>query len=629
MCGIVGNVLARADRTPDAAVLKRMNDRITHRGPDDEGVFVQGPAGLAMRRLKIIDLATGHQPMTGEDGRVWTVFNGEIYNYRELREAHAARGHVFTTRSDTEVIVHGYEERGVASVGDLDGMFAVAIWDAPARTLLLARDRLGIKPLYYAVLPDQIVFASELKALLEHPAIERTLDLTALSRYLAHEYVPAPHSILRAVRKLPAGHWLTYTDGRVKLEPYWDVHFQRGAGIDEAEAVEALRAALDRSVKQHLVSDVPLGVFLSGGIDSSAVAAFAARHFPGRLKTFSIGFEDPSFDETAHARRVARVLDTDHQEEILDPRAALDLVTRLPELLDEPLGDASFLPTYLLSRFTRRSATVALSGDGGDELFAGYPTYQAHRLAGPLELIPPLLRRRLLRPVVERLPVSLDNLSFDFKLKRFVAGLDFGPVDRHAAWLGSFTPAEQRELFTADALARMEAPPSYAAFHEMLSHAPSASGLERMLYLDLKGYLGEGVLTKVDRASMACSLEVRVPLLDHRVVELATSLPMHLKLRRVTTKYVLKRALAGVLPRDILERPKKGFGIPLGRWFRGELAPMLRDVCAPEVIRRAGLFRPEAVGRLLAEHAEGRHDHRKKLYTLLAFQLWASRYHPA
>ena len=629
MCGIVGNVLARADRTPDAAVLKRMNDRITHRGPDDEGVFVQGPAGLAMRRLKIIDLATGHQPMTGEDGRVWTVFNGEIYNYRELREAHAARGHVFTTRSDTEVIVHGYEERGVASVGDLDGMFAVAIWDAPARTLLLARDRLGIKPLYYAVLPDQIVFASELKALLEHRAIERTLDLTALSRYLAHEYVPAPHSILRAVRKLPAGHWLTYTDGRVKLEPYWDVHFQRGAGIDEAEAVEALRAALDRSVKQHLVSDVPLGVFLSGGIDSSAVAAFAARHFPGRLKTFSIGFEDPSFDETAHARRVARVLDTDHQEEILDPRAALDLVTRLPELLDEPLGDASFLPTYLLSRFTRRSATVALSGDGGDELFAGYPTYQAHRLAGPLELIPPLLRRRLLRPVVERLPVSLDNLSFDFKLKRFVAGLDFAPVDRHAAWLGSFTPAEQRELFTADALARMEAPPSYAAFHEMLSHAPSASGLERMLYLDLKGYLGEGVLTKVDRASMACSLEVRVPLLDHRVVELATSLPMHLKLRRVTTKYVLKRALAGVLPRDILERPKKGFGIPLGRWFRGELAPMLRDVCAPEVIRRAGLFRPEAVGRLLAEHAEGRHDHRKKLYTLLAFQLWASRYHPA
>jgi asparagine synthase (glutamine-hydrolysing) len=628
VCGIVGNVLARADRSPDAAVLKRMNDRITHRGPDDDGAIVQGPAALAMRRLKIIDLATGHQPMAGEEERVWTVFNGEIYNYQELRETLAARGHAFTTRSDTEVIVHGYEERGLASLSDLEGMFAIAIWDAPARTLVLARDRLGIKPLYYAVLSDQIVFASELKALLEHPAIERTLDLTALSRYLAHEYVPAPHSILRAVRKLPAGHWLTYADGRVKLEPYWDIHFRRDRVVEEPDAVEALRVALDLSVKRHLVSDVPLGVFLSGGIDSGAVAAFAARHFPGRLKTFSIGFDDPSFDETAHARQVARALDTDHHEEVLSPRAALDLVARLPELLDEPLGDASLIPTYLLSRFTRRSVTVALSGDGGDELFAGYPTYQAHRLAGPLELIPAWVRRRLLRPAVERLPVSLDNVSFDFKLKRFVAGLDFAAVDRHATWLGSFTPAEQRGLFTPDALARMDAPPSYAAFHEMLSHAPSASGLERMQYLDLKGYLGEGVLTKVDRASMACSLEVRVPFLDHQLVELATSLPMDLKLRRLTTKYVLKRALAGVLPRDILERPKKGFGVPLGRWFRRELAPMLRDACAPDVIRRAGLFRPEAVGQLLAEHAEGRRDHRKKLYTLLAFQLWASRYHP-
>ena len=629
MCGIVGNVLARADRTPDLAVLKRMNDRIAHRGPDDEGFLVQGPAGLGMRRLKIIDLTTGHQPMAGEEGRVSVVFNGEIYNYRELRENLGARGHAFTTRSDTEVIVHGYEERGLASVGDLEGMFAFAIWDAPARTLVLARDRLGIKPLYYAVLPDQIVFASELKALVEHPAIDRTLDLTALSRYLAHEYVPAPHSIFRAIRKLAAGHWLTYSDGRVKIEPFWDVHFRRDGAIGEADAVEALRGALDLSVRQHLVSDVPLGVFLSGGIDSSAVAAFAARHFPGRLKTFSIGFEDPSFDETAHARGVARALDTDHHEEILGPRVALDLVARLPELLDEPLGDASLLPTFLLSRFTRRSVTVALSGDGGDELFAGYPTYQAHRLARALELVPHWVRRGLLRPVVERLPVSLDNLSFDFRLKRFMAGMDFGPVERHAAWLGSFTPAEQLALLTPDALARMEMAPSYAAFHEMLAHAPSASGLERMLYLDLKGYLGEGVLAKVDRASMACSLEVRVPLLDRRVVELAASLPMRLKLRGFTTKYVFKRALSGVLPREVLERRKKGFGAPLARWFRAELAPLLQEACAPDMIRRAGLFRPEAVERLLGEHAAGRRDHRKKLYTLLAFQLWASRYHPA
>jgi len=626
VCGIVGNVLARGDRTPDPAVLKRMNDQLAHRGPDDEGFFIEGPAALAMRRLKIIDLATGHQPMSGEDRRVWTVFNGEIYNYRELTAELTGRGHGFRTRSDTEAIVHGYEERGLAFLGELEGMFAFALWDAPARTLVLARDRLGIKPLYYAVLPDQIVFASELRALVEHPAIDRTLDLTALSRYLAHEYVPAPASIFRSIRKLPAGHWLTYTDGRVKMEPYWAVSFRPDHTIGVADAVERLRGALDLAVRQHLVSDVPLGVFLSGGIDSSTVAAFAARHVGSRLKTFSIGFEDASFDESVHARRVAQALGTEHHEEVLDARRARDLVERLPDLLDEPLGDASLIPTFLLSRFTRRSVTVALSGDGGDELFAGYPTYQAHRLARGVEAIPRWLWRGLVRPAVERLPVSLSNLSLDFKLKRFVEGMDYADVERHAVWLGSFTPAEQQELFTPEALGRMEAPPSYTAFHEILASAPSLDGLERMLYLDLKGYLGEGVLTKTDRASMACSLEVRVPLLDRRVVELAARLPMDLKLRGLTTKWVLKRALAGALPAEILARPKKGFGIPIGHWFRDELRPLMRDVCGNDAIRRGGLFRPETVERLMTEHESQRRDHRKKLYTLLAFQLWASRY---
>jgi len=626
VCGIVGNVLARGDRTPDPAVLKRMNDRLAHRGPDDEGFFVEGQAALAMRRLKIIDLATGHQPMSGEDRRVWAVFNGEIYNYRELTAELTGRGHTFLTRSDTEAIVHGYEERGLAALNDLEGMFAFALWDAPARTLVLARDRLGIKPLYYAVLADQIVFASELRALVEHPAIDRALDLTALSRYLAHEYVPAPASIFRSIRKLPAGHWLTYTEGRVKMEPYWTVPFRPDRAIGAAEAVERLRSVLDLAVRQHLVSDVPLGVFLSGGIDSSAVAAFAARHVGGRLKTFSIGFEDPSFDESAHSRRVAQALGTDHHEEVLDARGVCELVERLPDLLDEPLGDASLIPTFLLSRFARRSVAVALSGDGGDELFAGYSTYQAHRLARGVEVIPRWLRRGLIRPAVERLPVSLSNLSLDFRLKRFLEGMDYADVERHAVWLGSFTPAEQRELFTHETLGRMEAPPSYAAFHEILASAPPVEGLERMLYLDLKGYLGEGVLTKTDRASMACSLEVRVPLLDRRVVELAVRLPMDLKLRGLTTKWVLKRALAGALPPETLARPKKGFGIPLGHWFRDPLRPLMRDVCGSDAIRRGGLFRPEAVERLMSEHESRRRDHRKKLYTLIAFQLWASRY---
>jgi asparagine synthase (glutamine-hydrolysing) len=377
-----------------------------------------------------------------------------------------------------------------------------------------------------------------------------------------------------------------------------------------------------------MVSDVPLGVFLSGGIDSSAVAAFAARHVNGRLKTFSIGFDDASFDESARARQVAQTLGTDHHEEVLSLRGASELIGGLPDLLDEPLGDASLLPTYLLSRFARRTVTVALSGDGGDEIFAGYPTYKAHRLARAYERVPWAIREGLVRPLVQRLPVSLDNLSLDFRLKRFVEGIPYGVVERHAVWMGSFTPVEQEELFTPDTLARMSGPPSYATFQVLAAGLPEEPWLNRVLYLDLKGYLGEGVLTKVDRASMACSLEVRVPLLDRRVVELAAALPPELKLRGLTTKYVFKQAMRGLLPDEIVARPKKGFGIPLGRWFQGELAPLLEDACSTDAVRRGGLFRPEVVERLLREHREGQRDHRKKLYTLLAWQLWAARYRP-
>jgi len=627
MCGIVGNVLANPDQSVDRAVLKLMTDRIAHRGPDDEGFFVRGPVGLGVRRLKIIDLEGGHQPLSDETGKIWVAYNGEIYNYRELGTTLEARGHRLRTRSDTEVIAHVFEERGLAGLSDLEGMFGFAVWDDGNRTLTLARDRLGIKPLYYCVLSDQIVFASELKALLEHPRLGRTLDLVSLSQYLAHEYVPAPRSIFRGVRKLPAGHWLTYREGRVKVEPYWDVRYGGGVGISPEEAIAELTGTLDKVVREHLVSDVPLGAFLSGGIDSSAVVAFAVRHVP-RLETFTIGFDDVSFDESGPARQVARALGTTHHEEILSPRMALELVERLPDLLDEPLGDASILPTYLLSRFTRQRVTVALSGDGGDELFAGYPTYQASRLARAYRHVPRWIRERLIRPAVEQLPVSFNDLSFDFRLKRFVAGIPLNPVDCHAVWMGAFTPTEQRALFTAEALGRMETPPSFSAFHELLAHQPDASELERLGYLDLKGYLGEGVLTKVDRASMACSLEVRPPLLDRRVVELAAALPMELKLRGLTTKWILKEAVRDLLPPGIADRKKKGFGVPFGRWFREELRGLLQDTCGPAALREAGLFRPEAIGRLVAEHEQGRQDHRKKLYTLLAYQLWARRYRP-
>jgi asparagine synthase (glutamine-hydrolysing) len=585
---------------------------------------VRGPAGLGIRRLRIIDLDTGRQPMTGEDGSTWVVMNGEIYNYRELRNRLSASGHVFRTRSDTEAVVHAWEIRGHDALDELEGMFGLAVWHDPSQTLVLARDRLGIKPLYYAVLPDQLVFASELKAMLAHPAISRELDLDALSAYLTHEWIPAPQSIVRAVRKLSPGHRLVYAGGEAKVERWWTLRYGGGPRAEVA-AVAQLAAALDLSVRQHLLADVPLGVFLSGGVDSATVAAIARDHTAGRLQTFAIGFDDPSFDESRHARAVAEAVGTEHHEHVVTPAAALTLVDGLADLVDEPLGDASILPTHLLSRFARHRVTVALSGDGGDELFAGYPTYQAHRVARAWQHLPAALREPA-RALVERLPVSHDNMSLDFRLKRFMAGATLDTVDRHGVWMGSFTPVEQRALLTADALGRLETAPSYAALHRIADAVPASPWLNQVLHLDLAGYLAEGVLQKVDRASMACSLEVRVPLLDRRVVEVAAALPPRMKLRGLRTKHILTRTMRGRLPSAILRRPKKGFGVPLARWFRGELRPLLRDVCEPGALRRAGLVRPEAVQRLLDEHETMRHDHRKKLYTLLVFLLWARRY---
>jgi len=627
VCGIVGFVLARPDGRPEQAVLERMADRIAHRGPDDEGFVVRGPAALGVRRLRIIDLETGRQPMTGEDGTVWVAFNGEIYNYRELTRRLTAAGHVFRTRSDTETIVHAWEARGPDALDDLEGMFGLAVWNDATRTLVLARDRLGIKPVYYAVLPEGLVFASELKAMFEHPGVSRELDMQALSAYLAHDWVPAPRSMLKSVRKLPPGHRLIYAGGEARVERWWDVRYDGGEPMVEVQAAAKLGAVLDLAVRQHLLSDVPLGVFLSGGLDSSTVAMFARRHV-NRLSTFSIGFDDRSFDESTYARRVAAILGTEHHEEVLGPNAALDLVAGLGDLVDEPLGDASILPTYLLSRFARKSVTVALSGDGGDELFAGYPTYQAHRVAHTWARAP-RAARAVARAAVNRMPVSHDNLSLDFRLKRFVAGADLDLVTRHAVWMGSYTPAEQRGLLTPGALARLPDGPSYAEWERMAAAAPAEPWLHRVLYLDLKGYLGEGVLQKVDRASMACSLEVRVPLLDRRVVEVAAALPPEMKLRRLTTKHVLKWLLRNRLPRDIVRRPKRGFGVPLARWFRTELRPLVHEVCDEGALRRGGLFEPRAVSDLIGQHMRGEADHRKKLYTLLVFLLWARRHRVA
>lgn len=630
MCGIAGFFSLDGAHRAMPGVLDAMCTAMTHRGPDDQGTLERGPVGLGMRRLSIIDVGGGHQPISNEDGSVWVVFNGEIYNHPELRETLTARGHHLATRSDTEVIVHLYEDHGEDFVKHLNGMFAIALWDAKREKLILARDRMGEKPLYYTTIEDQLLWGSELKCLLAHPAVPRRLSLPALSRYLQFEYVPAPHSILEGVHKLPPAHLLVAERGETRVFPYWRLDLTPSAAApSEAEALEELKERLDAAVRRRLLSEVPLGVFLSGGIDSSTIAALAARHAPGRLKTFSIGFTDPSFDESAHARAVAQHLGTDHHEDVLSPSRLIDLVPDLTKLLDEPFGDASVMPTYMLSRFAREHVTVALGGDGGDELFAGYPTYQAQKLAMAYDALPGPLRALVGgagRLAAGALPVSTRNLSLDFKLKKFTGALDAPALERHLQWLGSFSPAEQEGLLSAEVRAALAGDDLYREARAVWGASASNDAIARYLHLDASTYLPDDILVKVDRASMATSLEVRAPFLDHTLVEFVAGLPSHYKLHGLTTKHLLKRAAADLLPPQILSRPKKGFGIPVARWFQGELRSMMLDVFSPARLREAGLFEVSAVQKLVKEHLDGTRDHRKPLWTLFMFELWREAY---
>jgi len=595
---------------------------MAHRGPDDEGSVQLDGVTLGMRRLSIIDLAGGHQPMHNEDSTVWIVQNGEIFNHAELREQLLAAGHVFITQSDTEVIVHGWEEWGEQMVERLNGQFAFCLLDRNKKALFLARDRTGIKPLHYAISGDRFVFASELKALLRDPELRRGVDPAALDEYLAYEFVPSPRSIVRGVGKLRPGHTLSWslTDRSAAIRQYWAPELNvalDGRSMDLDEECARLRDVLRESVRKELISEVPLGVFLSGGIDSSAVTAMMTQ-LGGDVKSFSVGFAERSFDESPYARQVARHLGTDHHELTLEPAMMLGLVPRLSTLLDEPLGDASIIPTYLLSAFTRQHVTVALGGDGGDELFAGYPTMQAHRLAGYYVRAPGLLRRGLVEPLVRRLPVSRDNFSFDFRAKRFVGGAAHRVPDRHQRWMGSFAPEERAAILTADVQG-----------DGLVDEYRSLDPLNQVLMLDMRLYLENDILVKLDRASMMASLEGRVPLLNNDFVAYATSLPLRMKLRGLRSKYLLKRALRGALPDSILDRPKKGFGIPVAEWFRGPLREQLLSVLSSERIKREGFFEPAVVKRLIDEHLDGRRDNRKQLWTLFAFEMWFEGYEQA
>jgi asparagine synthase (glutamine-hydrolysing) len=623
MCGIAGFVdsstdAAATDLDTSRALIHRMCDVIRHRGPDDEGVWVDTGVALGMRRLSIIDLSTGQQPIHNEDRTVWIVFNGEIYNFQQLRRDLAAAGHVFYTSTDTETIVHAYEQWGAGAISRLRGMFGLAIWDTRSRTLLVARDRVGIKPMHYASVNGRFYFGSEIKSLLQAPDLSRDLDMNALDHYLSFLYTPRDGSIFAHVRKLPPGHLLTWTNGTMAIEQYWQVPAAETYRGTEADAAHQLRQVLTDAVRSHLVSDVPLGAFLSGGIDSSLVVGLMTEASGGRVKTFSIGFNEPAFDELEHARRVARHFGTDHHELVVQPDA-VGILDQLVTHFDEPFADSSAIPTWYVSEMARRHVTVVLSGDGGDELFGGYDRYVPHPRVVAFDRYSPRAVRRAAAFGAARLPHGVRGRNF----LRHIGRDDRG---RYLDAIRFFGTDEKPALLTMEARRRMDGPdPERRLAHhfDRYSHLPWTS---QMMRFDTETYLPEDVLAKVDRMSMAHSIESRVPLLDNEVLAFASALPASFKIKNGQRKHVLKQVAATLLPREILHRPKQGFGVPLGAWFRGNLRELFSDTLLSSSCLERGYFEPAFVRRLVNEHVAARRDHSLRLWQLVVFERWHQHY---
>ncbi len=629
MCGIYGYLSQAA--TIEPALMRRMGHVLRHRGPDDEGELILNSAavsiGLGHKRLSIIDLSpAGKQPMANEDDTIWITFNGEIYNFRELRKRLQGSGHKFRSNSDTEVIIHLYEELGTNCLEQLNGMFAFALWDAKRKTLFLARDRTGKKPLHYCVGGGYFIFASEVKALLQHPWVSKELDLKALNKYLAYEYVPAPHTIFKSIKKLEPGHYLLYRDGEAPTFQYWDIPIEDHPISDRTEAqyTEELKELLERAVSTRLEADVPVGLFVSGGLDSGLVAAMA-RRAKENLECFSIGFEESSFDESRYARQIARSLGLKHHLKIFSAQEMLSMVQRLPEILDEPLADPSILPLYLLSQFAAEHTKVVLSGDGGDELFAGYQTYQAHKLVTLYDALPGFVKESI-KAFAFHLPVSHRYLSLDFKIKQFLRGVGVSSEVRFFLWRGAFSNAERNELLSPEVRRDLHKENAYEEIYRYVRQSGLTKELERILYLSMKLYLQDNNLVTVDRASMANGLEVRSPLLDRDVVEFVCRLPMEYKLKGLTTKYILKKVAEEFLPREVVYRKKKGFGVPLAQWLNGELKEFMLDYLSQERIKRQGIFHYPYVNRLIDEQLTKTKDNREPLWTLLVFQTWYEKY---
>ncbi len=620
MCGIAGKVCFDRHATIDPCLLERMTDAIRHRGPDDGGVWVDGAVGLGNRRLSIIDLSErGHQPMSNEDGSVWIAFNGEIYNFAALRAELTAQGHVFRSNTDTETIVHLYERDGVDCVSRLRGMFAFAIWDAPRRRLFVARDRLGKKPLFYYQGRDALVFASEAKAILQDSDVPREVDAEAIRLYLTYGYVPSPWSAFRGFRKLPPAHYLVLENGRVDVRRYWALQYRPKRAESEGTLAEELLALLQDAVRLRMISDVPLGALLSGGVDSSAVVALMRRVSQAPVKTFSIGFDHAEYDELRYARQVAEHLQTDHHELVVRP----DAVAMLPRIVwhyNEPFADSSAVPSFAVCEMARRHVTVALNGDGGDEVFLGYDRYVAAKLSGRLDGLPRAARRAS-AALLAGLPAGSGPKSRVYRLRRFAKAAALAPNERYAQWIALFDAAGANAILSPEFADRTDAPP-FALLDQALAHSDADSFAEATSHADVQLYLPDDLLVKMDIASMAHSLEVRSPLLDHQVLEFAARLPVSLKLHGLVQKYLLKQAVRDALPDAILTRKKMGFGVPIDRWFRNELRELAYDTLLDSRAAARGYFRPEEVRRLLDEHVAVTAHHHARLWSLLMLELW-------
>ena len=630
MCGITGIYNYNTSEPVNRQVLEKATSALYLRGPDEEGFFFDDRHGIGFghRRLSIIDLSTGQQPLYNEDNSIVLICNGEIYNFPELYENLTKSGHQFKTRSDNEAIIHLYEMYGTQCVEHLNGMFAFALWDKNKQTLLLARDRMGVKPLYYGVQNNSFYFSSELKGLLAIPEIKRELNLDALNKYLSFENIPSPHSIIKSIYKLEAGHILTLQNKEIKTYKYWDLPLdQPKLKISEDEASEEFERLFKDAVKMRLLSDVPVGVFLSGGIDSSIVAKFMADSSSDKIRTFSIGFHEKSFDESKIAMRFAKELNSEHNQFLFDSKECLNLIPNMANLVDEPLSDASILPTYFLSNFASKQLKVCLGGDGGDELFAGYQIFPVHKLIGLYDLLPREFKKMLLL-IANSIPPRETYLSFPFVLKQFLRGIGMSNEIRMFVWMGAYLDNEKKLLLNPDVHSKI----NKNTFETVTSHLKNkfiSTDADRMLYLISKIYLTDDVLVKVDRASMATSLEVRGPFLDYKIQDFVSQLPYDFKLSRLTSKYLLKKVAKKHIPEYIIKRKKQGFAIPVTKWLKHELKDTLLNYTSQSYIEKQGLFQYDFVNKLVQNHLNETWDNKKLLWNLLVFQLWYEKYKPS